>query len=107
MSEDTNIRKRVVESIEQTGHHPFGPSALAKRMACPGSLLAELGRPSTSSVYADEGTFAHEILAKCLETGADASSRIGTTSACGRFTWSAEDAEAGQMYLDTVREYFL
>jgi hypothetical protein len=41
-------------------------------MRCPGSLLAEETLPDTSSVYADEGTAAHEVGAWILANNLDA-----------------------------------
>ncbi|MBN2162564.1 MAG: DUF2800 domain-containing protein [Pontiellaceae bacterium] len=41
------------------GHHPFGFSSLYRRMKCPGSYMAELGRPEKTSPEAEEGTMLH------------------------------------------------
>jgi hypothetical protein len=98
-----SLLTKVLDAAKH-GHHPFGPSSLHRRLACPGSLAAEIDIPEESSVYADEGTFAHDLLAQCLEEGTDADSKIGTVSGCCRFTWSEEDATHGQVYLNTIRE---
>ena len=42
-------------------HARFSPSAAHRWMRCSGSLLAEEQMPNTSSVFADEGTAAHEF----------------------------------------------
>lgn len=47
-------------------HAQLSPSSAARWMACPGSVALSLDIPNTSSVYADEGTAAHELAARCL-----------------------------------------
>lgn len=49
------------------GHAINGPSSLHRRIACPGSRVAEEGRPEgASSEAAEEGTKAHELLERRL-----------------------------------------
>jgi len=48
------------------GHARNGPSSLSRRLGCLGSAIAEEGLPDTSSVYAEEGTRAHELLEAIL-----------------------------------------
>ena len=43
-------------------HHPFGPSVLHRRKACPGSFHMEVDLPDTTSPAAAEGTFMHEAV---------------------------------------------
>jgi hypothetical protein len=40
-------------------------------MACPGSVQLSKGRPNKGSVFADEGTAAHELASRCLERELD------------------------------------
>lgn len=46
-------------------------------MACPGSVALSKDIPNTSSAYADEGTAAHELAAKCLTDGSSPQDCIG------------------------------
>ena len=49
------------------GEHSLnGPSSFARRIACPGSANAERGLEDTYSIYAAEGTAAHELGETCL-----------------------------------------
>lgn len=76
-------------------------------MNCPGSLKMEEPFPDTSSVYADEGTAAHQLMEWCLTTGQDASAyagRIIHIEDTGRKFEVDEDMVAGvQQYCDIVR----
>ena len=53
-----------------SGHSLVSPSALARRLACPGSLEQEKGLPDTESVYSREGTRAHALLEEILNIDA-------------------------------------
>ena len=81
----------------------FRPSNLDRRLACLGSAQAESGLVDTGSIYADEGTAAHEVGAKCLEENIDAKACIGQKFYKG-IICDAEMANAVQEYIDTVRE---
>lgn len=69
-------------------------SVLERRLACPGSALAEQGRPNTSSAAADRGTMLHDAAAKALISGVDADDVLDD---------DAEGAALVQVYLDEVR----
>lgn len=88
-------------------HAPLAPSASHRWMNCPGSVAACKDIPSTDSVYAQEGTFAHEIAAEMLRNGSQASAAIGRQSADGQFTVDATMATYIQIYLDAVRSVVL
>lgn len=47
-------------------HAKLSPSGAHRWMACPGSVVLEADFPDQSSVYAAEGTLAHEIASECL-----------------------------------------
>lgn len=59
----------VTEAHSQRAHAKLAPSAAHRWMSCPGSVKLSEGIPNTSSVFAAEGTAAHELCAHCLETG--------------------------------------
>lgn len=50
-------------------HSPLGASSMYRWRACPGSVKLCQGIKSKPSSYAEEGTKAHEVAAKYLETG--------------------------------------
>ena len=54
-------------------HAKFSASGSAKWFLCAGSIEAERGLPNKSSIYADEGTAAHELGEICLTMGDRAS----------------------------------
>lgn len=51
-------------------HAKLSPSSAHRWMNCPGSVRMSEGIPNTTSVYAAEGTAAHELAAHCLQEGA-------------------------------------
>ena len=51
------------------GHATLSPSAAERWMSCPGSVVLSDGIADKSSEFADEGTAAHFLAAKCLQTG--------------------------------------
>lgn len=53
-------------------HAKLGASSAHRWLACPGSVSAEDGIPDSSSVFAQEGTTAHELAELALRTGAGA-----------------------------------
>ena len=71
-------------------------------MNCPGSVKAEEGLGEGSSVFAQEGTNAHELADHCLVNGEDAVLYEGVE---GHFEFDVtqEMAENVQKYLDYVR----
>jgi hypothetical protein len=75
------------------------PSSAHRWLRCPGSVRLSEGIPDESSDAAAEGTFAHGVAARCLDSGG--SPETGYTD--GRFTVTNEMAAAIQLYLDAVR----
>jgi len=52
-------------------HSKIGASSSERWMKCPGSVRLSEGMPNKSSVFAAEGTAAHEVAALCLKTKVD------------------------------------
>lgn len=77
-----------------TAHSRIGASSMHRWSKCPGSVRLSANIPGTTSKYAEEGTEAHDLAARCLDQGKQA--------------WELADdmemAEAVQVYLDYIRE---
>lgn len=101
-------------------HSKLSPSASHRWTECPGSIRMCRGLPDSSSIFADEGTAAHELAAHCFHTGFDADRFVGeyvnidgtkpfekfvgliNSPRC--FEVTDEMAEGVQEYLDFCRE---
>lgn len=102
-----------------TNHARLAPSAAHRWFECPASIRASEGIPDTSSIYADEGSAAHELAQHLLTTGFDADryldhyvnldkkencAKFSTLQVGGRsFLVTEEMADGIQEYLDFVR----
>ncbi len=77
-------------------------------MNCPGSLnlTSKLGE-SPSSIYAAEGTWAHQIREDCLELGLDPSDFVGHRMWVDGywFEWTDKDAAYLQTGIDRIRQF--
>lgn len=82
-------------------HSSIGASSSKRWFACPASVPLSEGVESKTSVYAEEGTSAHELAEYCLEEELDAVHGIGLEF--NGFKVTTEMAEAVQVYLDAVR----
>jgi hypothetical protein len=90
---------------QEKAHATLGASSAERWMTCPGSVRLSVGMPKKSSVFAAEGTAAHELAERCLRSGEDAAAHLGTLidTDNGTFEVDAEMVEAVQLYLNTVR----
>jgi len=52
-----------------SSHSLNSPSSFSRRIGCPGSANMERDLPNESSIYADEGTAAHQLGEDCLRKG--------------------------------------
>lgn len=90
-------------------HARYSASASKRWLTCPGSvwLSEKFGVKRPDTVYSAEGTAAHTLAERCLNTGRDADSYIGDELEVGEFTFEVDDdfAESVQVYVDLVREY--
>jgi hypothetical protein len=88
-------------------HAKISPSGFYRLALCPGSQRLEADQPNTSSVYAQEGTAAHELAAKALDSGLAASAYVGQLIIVEekQFQVTAEMAEYVQQYIDCVEKY--
>ena len=91
---------------EEKAHSVVGASSASRFIACPGSVvLSGHAGPGPSSVYADEGTAAHELGETCLFLDIDAEDMLGEVIEGKErsFTVDEEMATAVQVYIDYVR----
>lgn len=84
-------------------HAELSPSSAVRWMACPGSVALNRGMTDEGSVFADEGTDAHELAAVCLDAGTDAVTYAGIAMEKGNVV-DADMAHYVQNYVDYVRE---
>ena len=84
-----------------TSHSELAASTSHRWMACPGSVIASRGVPTPETVYAAEGTTAHEVASTCLVEGSDADQFAGQELEGIRVTPAM--VTAVQIYLDVCR----
>jgi len=93
--------------VELPAHSRLGASSTHRWFHCPGSvkLIEAMGdMAKKSSSYADDGTLAHDIAARCLKSGEDAKVYIGEADFATEAEFKEEDAAAVQVYLDYIRK---
>lgn len=96
---------RIKVDHSGTAHSEIGASSADRWLECPASVLFSRGMPNESSVYAKEGTAAHEICEICLKEGSEAADyEDAIVEVQGdEFTVDDEMVVGVQEYLDTVR----
>ena len=87
-----------------SAHAQLSPSSAVRWMTCPGSVRMCEGIPDTSSDASLEGTMMHTVSSHCLTRGTDAVGYIGVTDPETGLILQAEQAQAVQTYVDTVRD---
>lgn len=88
-----------------TAHARLSPSGAERWMSCPGSVALEKDMADTSSVFAEEGTAAHEMAQLVLESGtADADKYIGRKAENG-VEMTDDMAEHVMTYVNHIRDY--
>ena len=87
-------------------HAMLSPSSAARWIPCPGSVALSRGIPNTSSSFADEGTAAHELAAKCLIDGSSTQDCIGLVITVNGtdYTVDADMADYVGGYVKRVRD---
>ncbi len=94
--------------MAQMKHATLGASSASRWLACAGSVRMSAGLKSTTSVYAAEGTAAHDLGERCLREKTDAMEYLGEEIHVGDHTFpvTEEMVDAVQIYLATIRADF-
>ena len=88
-------------------HSKWSASGFEQKMLCPGSHLLQAGAPDNTSVYAAEGTAAHQVLTWALQFNTQASAFIGRyidVAPAYTIEVTAEMAEHVQVCVDYCRD---
>lgn len=96
-----------MDTVTEKKHARLGPSGWDWWSNCPGAPALCDGLTRTSSIYADEGSVAHEVGDRVLsEEIADASELLGQRFTYNGHTFEVDDdmVEAVTQYVDGVRE---
>lgn len=95
-----------MQQVTEKSHAKLGPSGWDRWSQCPGSVPLSEGLPNNSSIYAAEGTVAHE-LADLVLSGeiTEASAKLGETFVCEGFDIIVDDdmVEHVNNYVEYVR----
>lgn len=102
----------MVDTLPDHGsraHSRLGASIAHRWLACPGSVRMSYGIEDRQTVFAAEGSAAHELAEMCLRANfAPALDYLGEEIVVGnhKFEVTEEMAEAVQLYVDTVRALY-
>lgn len=84
-------------------HAKLGASSSDRWMNCPGSIAMSEGMPNEQSVYAREGSCAHEIASHCLENNDDPHNWIGEeVEGFEDIEVDSEMAESIDVYMESI-----
>lgn len=88
-------------------HSKWSASGFKKIMLCPGSKVLEVGRPDNTTIYAAEGTAAHELLEMVLTGETPAAGYVGRIIKADGFDIEVDEemAEYIQGVADRVKDY--
>ena len=86
-------------------HAKLSPSSANRWMVCTAAPQACAAVRDESSEAADFGTFCHEIAARALVNGKDATSWLGRSSDCGRFEIDAETADHISFVIEALKPH--
>lgn len=88
-------------------HSEWSASGFKKIMLCPGSKVMEAGKADSTTIYAAEGTAAHELLEMCLTSGTPAAGYVGRVIKADGFEIEVTDdmADHIQWVVDRVLDY--
>ena len=86
----------------ERAHAVFSASGSSRWLACPASIKVEADLPNSSSVFAQEGTRAHEVADLCLKNGVNAIEYLGADIEGGIV--DDDMVHYVQKYLDYVRD---
>lgn len=94
------------EAHKSRAHAKLSPSSAHRWMNCPGSVRMSEGIPNTSSVYAAEGTAAHELAAHCLQEGSAPSNFEGmwVDISTGKIVDAPEDTGEENRFFEITEE---
>lgn len=92
---------------QNRAHAHRGPSDSARWLNCPGALNLTAGMERKSTVFAAEGTWAHQIREDCLELGLDAFDFVGHEMFVDGwvFEWKHQDAVFLQPGIDRINMF--
>lgn len=98
-----------LQAHETRAHSRLGASIAHRWMACPGSVGLSSGvEESAGTVYAAEGSAAHELAEMCLRQDRDAEEFLEEEITVGNhvFTVDQDMADGVQVYVDYVRSIY-
>lgn len=89
-------------------HATWSASSTSRNWACAGALAlgAVVDKLDVESEAAAWGTACHQVAEKCLQSGKDADTLIGTVEKTKRFSFEVDEemANTAQVYVDYVRD---